>query len=420
MPAMRRRGYNTEFLKRHNTPYRGQAAIHIAHALQHDYLELTPIAESARVDAESDARYVEDFYDPPRIGPAMMTFGPHTGQAAFRLYKAIDWTHEHHDQTYDIMSDGSIAWQDKASVTRESVEWYLARVRGAPRSPAPLDVTMRRAGVMMKPYTTLFRNRYPRSAKFFFFAHWWHPAIYEAMMISGNDAEQEAAVSQTHASSDRVIRERPERMLLSRELMPRYSRMSPESANIFDNLHMLHGIAYDILAYEGWTIDEKRAELYRVIDAMSEKPGDRELARAFPLPYPDADPRCYEPWMRGMDGEMTRIMREMLEEMWPMMSPDGSEAVPPEVMAQFVSKMTPGMQPGERPGSLHDALMELVPNMRMSPESMRPGVGDERMVAMMLDGWRRRTRDLQPAPDISMDTDPALSAATCSPAAGGR
>jgi hypothetical protein len=32
-------------------------------------------------------------------------------------------------------------------------------------------------------------------------------------------------------------------MVLSREIMPRYSRMSPESANIFDNLHMLHGIA---------------------------------------------------------------------------------------------------------------------------------------------------------------------------------
>jgi hypothetical protein len=26
------------------------------------------------------------------------------------------------------------------------------------------------------------------------------------------------------------------------------------------NLHMLHGIAYDILAYEGWTIRQKRSE----------------------------------------------------------------------------------------------------------------------------------------------------------------
>jgi hypothetical protein len=413
MPAMLRRGYNTEFFSRHQTPYRAQAAIHIAHGVQHDYLVLKPARDHARVDAQSDARYLSDFGDPPRIGPKMMLYGPHTGQAAWRLYQAIDWTHEHHDQTYDIMSDSSIAWDRKFEVTRDAVEWYLEKLRGTARSPAPLDVTMRRAGVMMKPYSTLFRNRYPSSSKFFFFAHWWHPAIYEAMMIAGNDAEQEPSVNATHGLSEEVLRDRPQRMLLSREIMPRYARMSPESANIFDNLHMLHGIAYDILAYEGWTTDEKRAELYRVIDAMSEKPGDRELARMFSTPYPEMDPRCYEPWMRGMDGEMTRIMSEMLEDMWPMMSPDGSTQVPDEVKAQARMKMTPGMQPGEIPGSLHDALMKLVPNMKMKPGTMKPGVGDPQMAEMMIQGWRRRTSGLTPAAPFPMATEPVLPVKRC-------
>ena len=115
-----------------------------------------------------------------------------------------------------------------------------------------------------------------------------------------------------------VLKERPERMLLSREMMPRYSRMSPESANIFDNLHMLHGIAYDILAYEGWTPAQKRAELYRVIEAMSYQPGDEKLVRKFKTPYPNMDPRQYEPWMKAFDGDMNRIMIEMHEEMMPM------------------------------------------------------------------------------------------------------
>ncbi len=389
MPAMLRRGYNAEFFSRHDMPYRAQAAIHIAHGVQHDLLQLKPLAEHERVDAESDARYLADFYDPPRIGPKMMPFGPHTGQGIWRLYQAIDWTHEHHDQTYDILADADIAWADKAQVTRASVEWYLDKLRETARSPAPLDVTLRRAGVMMKPYATVFRNNYPRSAKYFFFAHWWHPAIYEAMMIAGNGREQDEAVNATHALSEAILKDRPERMLLSREMMPRYARMSPESANIFDNLHMLHGIAYDILAYEAWTIDEKRAELYRVIDAMSEHPGDRELSRRFPEPYLDVDPRCYEPWMRGMDGEMSRIMREMLEEMWPMMSPDGAHELPPAVAEQLRMKMTPGMQPGEVPGSLHDALMKVVPNMKMNSESMKPGASDPKMMEMMLDGWRK-------------------------------
>lgn len=414
MPAMLRRGYNAAFFSRHATPYRAQAAIHIAHGVQHDLLQLTPASEHRRVDAESNDRYLHDFHHPPRIGPKMMPFGPHTGQAAWHLYQTIDWTHEHHDQTYDILSDADVAWERKAEVTRTAVEWYLDKLRETARSPAPLEVTMRRAGVMMKPYTTLFRNLYPASSTFFFFAHWWHPAIYEAMMLAGNDAEQEQAVNAAHGLSPLVLTERPLRMLLSRELMPRYSRMSPESANIFDNLHMLHGIAYDILAYEGWSIDEKRAELYRVIEAMSEQPGDRELARRFPLPYPEVDPRCYEPWMRGVEGEMTRIMQEMLEDMWPMMSPDGRREVPAQVAEQARLKMTPGMQPGEIPGSLHDALMKLVPGMKMSEDALKPGRGEPEMSRKMLDRWRRRVASLTPAAPLDPSSEPRLPARSCS------
>ena len=98
-------------------------------------------------------------------------------------------------------------------------------------------------------------------------------------MISGN-RDQELALRQVNDTMWReVIPHKPQRMVLSREVMPRYSRMSPESANIFDNLHMLYGLAYDILAYEGWTVAEKRAEMYRVIHSMAYQPGDELLAR---------------------------------------------------------------------------------------------------------------------------------------------
>ena len=137
---------------------------------------------------------------------------------------------------------------------------------------------------MMKPYFGYFRNNYPESNNFFYAAHWWHPAIYEAQMIAGNGPAQPQVVMQTDkVLYGEVLKDRPLRMLLSREMMPRYSQMSPESANIFDNLHMLHGIAYDILAYEGWTIEEQKAEIYRVIDAMGYQPGDEKLAMKFSL-----------------------------------------------------------------------------------------------------------------------------------------
>ncbi|RIK99326.1 MAG: hypothetical protein DCC71_20425 [Proteobacteria bacterium] len=373
-------------------------------------MQLTPLARHAEVDTRTDADYLAALERPPLTDPHMMLYGPHVGQAIWKLYLAIDWTHQLHEQTYDILMSERVPWQEKARWTERTVRNYLARQPGIARSPAPLDVTMRRAGVMMKPYFTLFRNRYPASNDFFYVAHWWHPVIYEAVMIAGNDAEQDESVLATHALTEQVLAERPQRMLLSRENMPRYARLSPAAANVFDNLHMLHGIAYDVLAYEGWSIEEKRREIERVVAAMAEQPGDEQLARRFDLPYPGMDPRRYADWMRPAEGAMTRMMLEMLEEMWPMMSPDGAATPPAEVVEQAKKKLAPGLQPGEIDGSLMDALKELVPGMRMAPESMQPGATPRRMIDAMLAGWQRRhgdTREVEPFP---MDEDPALPA----------
>lgn len=404
--AFRRAGYNLAFYRRHNPSFRTGAAIHFSHAKQHDVLVLTPLAEAARHDERFDRECVAWVMDPPRMEPKMMYYGPHVGQAAWRLYFAIDWTHAHHEQTYDILSDGDVAWQDKARVTREAVDYYLAKSARA-RSPAPLELTMRRAAVMMKPYFGAFRNQYPRSATFFYFAHWWHPAIYEAMMLAGNDAEQKSAVDRVQALIPEVMRDRPQRMLLSREVMPRYARLSPESANIFDNLHMLHGIAYAILAYEGWSIDQQRAELYRVVDAMAEQPGDRELATAFDIPHPEMTPFTYEAWMKGYEGSMNQIMEDMMSGMWPMMSPDGSNQVPAAVMDQLRMKLTPDMQPGEQPGSLHDAVMALVPDMKMDMEGMKPGA-TPKMASMMADKWREQAMRKPGVSPMPMAAEPGL------------
>jgi hypothetical protein len=229
------------------------------------------------------------------------------------------------------------------------------------------------------------------------------------MMISGNDAEQDLVVAQTdRVMFEQVLRDRPQRMLLSREMMPRYSRMSPESANIFDNLHMLHGISFDILAYEGWTLEQKQAEIYRFIDAMSYHPGDEMLARKFRTPHPDLDPRIYYGWMRGAEGDMNRIMMEMMEEMMPLMMPGGmSPEMHGKMMAQFRMKMRAGAEPGEIQGSLHDAMMALMPDMTMSPGAMAPGETPHEMVEAMLEGWRRKYGDM---PDIApwpMESEPS-------------
>lgn len=412
-PAKWRMSSNNAFFDRHNDAFRSGAAIHVAHGLAHDVLQLTPIGEAPAADAAFDRDMVEAWTDRVRMEPAMMLFGPHTGQAAWRLYLTIDWTHHHHEVTYDILSDADVPWHRKAAVTREAERVYLGRLDEA-RSPAPLDLTMRRAAVMMKPYFSTFRNVYPRSNNFFYVAHWWHPAVYEAQMIAGNDAEQDASVAAVQALIPTVLGDRPQRMLLSREMMPRYARMAPASANIFDNLHMLHGIAYDILAYEGWSIDEKRDELERVVDAMAQQPDDEDLAGWFEVPHAGMDPRSYDPWMKPAQGSMNQIMAEMMEEMWPKMSPDGSATVPSEVKEQMKLKLTPGMQPGEIPGSLHDAVMKLVPGMKMDRDGQRPGATPKH-ASMMVEKWRQKARSGPRAEPLPMHAEPALPPPPASP-----
>ena len=427
--------YNTAQFKRHNRSFRYSAAFHFQHGKQHDVLQLTPLSDHERVDADFNAKSVDYVYKrKARTEPTMEMYGPYTARIAWSVYRAIDWTHDHHEQTYDIMADAGISWDKKKEYTDRSVRYYLEKNPDVARSIAPLDVTMRRAAVMMKPYFTLFRNYYPQSQTFTFVAHWWHPAAYECDMISGNGKDQDTTLSQMNAVMlDTVFKDRPQRMLLSREMMPRYSRMSPESANIFDNLHMLHGIVYDIMAYEGWTEAQKRDELYRVIRAMAYQPGDEKYVRRFEEPYPNVDPRIYEDWMKSPEGAMSKIMMEMQMEMMPMMMENAGmpmseemktammngemdkamammspemRAMHEKMMAQFKMKMRPGLEAGELPGSLMDAMMTLMPQMKMMPESMNPGATPQMMVDQMMKGYEIKHGNMPDIAPIDMSKEP--------------
>ena len=409
--SYRRGPYNLAQFHRHRQAYEYSAAFHYHHGKEHDVLQLTPLKNHAKVDHDFNLDVTDFIYKrKANIEPTMELYGPYTARMAWTLFRTIDWTHMHHEQTYDVLAYRGIAWDKKRAETYKTVRYYLEKNPEIARSIAPLDVTMRRAAVMMKPYFTYYRNFYPESNSVAWVAHWWHPAIYEAMMLGGNGAAQDQMVDQTdRVMLDEVFKVRPQRMLLSRELMPRYSRMSPESANIFDNLHMLHGITYDIMAYEGWTPAQKRAELYRVIKAMAYQPGDEKYVRKFSEPYPDVDPRVYADWMKGAqgpDGSMSSIMMEMMQEMMPLMMPNISEADKERVMAQFKMKMAPGMQPGEIAGSLHDALMAVYPQMKMMPGSMEPGKTPQMMADAMLQGWQEKHGAMPDISDIDMSVEP--------------
>lgn len=107
---------------------------------------------------------------------------------------------------------------------------------------------------------------------------------------------------------------------------------------------------------------------------------------------------------------MSNIMNEMMSEMMPMMMPDISPEIKDKVMAQFQMKMRPGMEPGEIEGSLHDALMKLVPNMKMMPGAMDAGKTPEMMRETMLKGWQEKHGNMPDVESYPMQKDPGLSA----------
>ena len=168
--AHRRGKYNTEFYQRHNETYRNGAAIHFAHAIQHDLLQLTPLARAAQVDAETDAHYLDFMLNHKACTePTMEYYGPYTARFAWTLYRAIDWTHMHHEQTYDVMSDRDIPWDEKKEWTDATVRYYLeqefrgaqpgaARCHDAPRGHDD-EALLRRVPEQVSPLDQLLLRR---------------------------------------------------------------------------------------------------------------------------------------------------------------------------------------------------------------------------------------------------------------------
>src|SRR5512144_2738956 len=63
--------YNLAFFDRHNDAYRTSAAVHYAHAKQHDVLQLTPFDRHSEWDARFNNDVLAFLRGRPRIEPTM-------------------------------------------------------------------------------------------------------------------------------------------------------------------------------------------------------------------------------------------------------------------------------------------------------------------------------------------------------------
>lgn len=298
--------YNYQFYKNHPQDYALTTVAHWAHGRISDVL-----LEAPRDTLQADEAFFKQgkwfLENPSRVEPHQDYVAPEYARLVWRAIRVVDWTHQLHEQLYDIMTDPSILPDQKKQWIDRSVDFYLSEPEMA-FSPAPFEeVVMGRVELTQQPWFKAFRTHWPKTNGLFWAFHWWHPVIYEVQLLNPNLQDQKRAIREIDDlfMKDVVIHP-PRRMHLSREVMPRFSQMSPEAANIFDNLHMFHGIVYDILA--SLKVQDKKKEIYRMIDLMTVKEGDRQKARNFPIPYSDSDPMVYTSELKGGGGEMGRIM----------------------------------------------------------------------------------------------------------------
>ncbi len=298
--------YNYIFYKNHPQDYALTTVAHWAHGRISDVLLEAP--HNTRQADEAFFNQGKWFLkNPARVEPHQDYVAPEFARLAWRAIRVVDWTHQLHEQLYDIMADPNIPPNQKKRWIDRSVDYYLSEPEMA-FSPAPFEeVIMSRVQLTRQPWFKAFRTNWPKSNGLFWAFHWWHPAVYEVQLLNSNLADQKRAVREIDDMfmKDVLVRP-PHRMLLSREVMPRFSRLSPEGANIFDNLHMFHGIVYDILASPN--VQDKKKEIYRMIDLMTVQQGDRQMAGNFPIPHPDLDPTVYSLGLHDKGGEMGRIM----------------------------------------------------------------------------------------------------------------
>ena len=73
--------------------------MHFFHSKQHGLLQRTSLSEHKLVDGRFDQEALSVLRNPPRTEPEMDYYSTYVDQTMRTLFRTIDWTHMHHEQT---------------------------------------------------------------------------------------------------------------------------------------------------------------------------------------------------------------------------------------------------------------------------------------------------------------------------------
>ena len=268
--------YNFAFYDTYNEAARSFYAAHYAHF--GTYETLLDHGENATAEMaalyEGILGYLEK---PPVFEPPAEIIAPEWSKIAYETGRAMDWTHMLHSQLYDILTDDRVA--DKQRAGERAISYYLANAPSAFSTRGYGHRWMLGGGT----WAGVFARKYPGINGILWAYHWHHAAVYGALLEpdpARRRAELERVIS---VFQDSVLANPPKYMPLMGEVAPKFTRMFPAAAHIFDNLHMMHDVVNDIMADERLSLREKEAEIERMRRNMSYAAQDVVVAPGMPM-----------------------------------------------------------------------------------------------------------------------------------------
>ena len=267
--------YNFAFYDTHTRAAPSFYAAHVAHFGIYE-VALTEGEDATDAFAELEARIRRLVAEPPKFEPPAELIAPAWSRMAHPTGRAMDWTHHLHSQLYDILTDPSVT--EKQAAGERATTYYLSNAEAAFSTRGYGHRWMMGGGT----WAGTFPRKYPGINGILWAYHWHHAAVYEALMEPTPEAQARELDRVIDLFVDSVLVTPPDYMPLVAEVAPRFSKMFPAAAHIFDNLHMMHDMTNDIMVDERLDREQKEAEIDLMLQNQSYARQDSVVAPGIP------------------------------------------------------------------------------------------------------------------------------------------
>ena len=351
----------------------------------------------------------------------------------------FEWAHLLHRQIYDVLGDERLSREERDRAITELLRYYRSRPDLA-FSSVPKTMELMEG----QPYSTAFREGYPKFNGLIWAYHWLQVGLYEPLVVGTTAEERQAGVTAAVTRFRQMLVNAPENMPrimpMTAAIAPEFARRYPEAAIIFDNLHSMHDVISDILASPVVPRGEKRVEILRAASRYRD-------ATSFTMTPTEWLEMSTAMGVENMGGPATGLLaafpRPTVERGAVMAGMDhsaqghgtGAPATDPEADHAAHAAPTGAAAPAEGSGMKADGTSELHERMmadpvirarveadtalsRMTAEAHPAGAGpasrDEAAAAEALDFIARLLAD--PAVEARIHSDPRLHALWSDPA----